>query len=160
MSRSLRLLALGAIGGLIAAWAMEESQKAIAQAAQAAGATPPSGEPATVKAADRVAIAFTGHPVADAKREDAGRMVHYATGAGLGVVYTLLADVLPGITAGFGGLFGLAVSLGLDEAAVPALGLSPPASHVPAERHAEGIGAHIIYGAALEAARRTLMIAA
>jgi putative membrane protein len=146
MSRSLRLLALGAIGGLIAAWAMEESQKAIAQAAQAAGATPPSGEPATVKA--------------DAKREDAGRMVHYATGAGLGVVYTLLADVLPGITAGFGGLFGLAVSLGLDEAAVPALGLSPPASHVPAERHAEGIGAHIIYGAALEAARRTLMIAA
>jgi putative membrane protein len=146
MSRSLRLLALGAIGGLIAAWAMEESQKAIAQAAQAAGATPPSGEPATVKAADRVAIAFTGHPVADAKR--------------LGVVYTLLADVLPGITAGFGGLFGLAVSLGLDEAAVPALGLSPPASHVPAERHAEGIGAHIIYGAALEAARRTLMIAA
>jgi putative membrane protein len=160
MSRSLRLLALGAFSGLIAAWAMEETQKALAQAAKAAGAPPPSGEPATVKAADRLTLDLTGAPIAADKRERAGRIVHYATGAGLGVIYTLLADALPGITAGFGGLFGLATSLTLDEAIVPALGFSPPASDVPMERHAEGIGAHILFGAALEAARRTLIIAA
>jgi hypothetical protein len=50
MSRSLRLLALGAFSGLIAAGAMEETQKVLAQAAKAAGAPLPTGGPATVAA--------------------------------------------------------------------------------------------------------------
>lgn len=160
MSRSLRLLVLGAAGGLIAAWAMEEAQKALAQAAQAGGAAAPSGDSSTVVAADRLALALTGHPVAADKRENAGRWVHYLTGGLLGAVYTVIADRAPLITAGFGGLYGLGVALGLDEGVVPKLALSPPPGDVPLERHAEGLGAHLVFGAALEASRRVLTLAA
>jgi hypothetical protein len=160
MSRSLRLIVLGAAAGLIAAWAMEEAQKALAQAAEAAGGKPSAGEPSTVKLADRVALTLTDHPVAKAKREQAGRTVHYVTGATLGALYTVLADRLPFVTSGFGGLFGMAISGVLDEMVVPALELSPPARAIPLERHAEGVAAHLVYGAALEASRRVLTLAA
>ncbi len=160
MSRSIRLLVLGAGAGLIAAWAMEEAQKAIAEAAQAAGAPPASGEPSTVKAADRVSLEFSGQPIVEAKRERAGRIVHYVTGGLLGALYTAVADQLPFVTAGFGGLFGLGVTALLDEGLVPALGFSAQASEAPIERHAEGVAAHLVFGSALEAARRVLTIAA
>ncbi len=157
---SLRLVVLGAAAGLVAAWAMEESQKAIAEAAKSAGVEPPSGDPATVKAADRLSMEFSGQPIAPHKREQAGRIVHYATGAALGAVYTYLAERAPFITWGFGGLFGLAVTGLLDEGAAPALGFSPPASEVPLERHGEGVAAHLIFGSALEAARQVVRVLA
>lgn len=160
MSRTLRLIVLGAAAGLIASFAMEHSQKALRKAAEGAGAPPVEGESSTVKAADKVAVNLTGHPVDPEKRERAGRLVHYTTGAGLGAAYTLIADRLPFVTAGFGGLYGLLVSLGLDEWLVPKAGLSAPADAIPAERHAEGIAAHLAFGSALEAARRVLVIAA
>lgn len=160
MSRSIRLLVLGAGAGLVAAWAMEETQKALAEAARTAGVEPPSGEPSTVKAADRISLEFSGQPIVQEKRERAGRMVHYVTGGVLGALYTVLADRLPFVTAGFGGLFGLGITAVLDEGLVPALGFSPPAGDVPLERHAEGVAAHLMFGAALEAARRVAIIAA
>ena len=75
-----------------------------------------------------MALATTGEQVADAKIELAGNLVHYAFGAALGGAYGLVAETLPGVTAGSGSVFGTTAALVFDEWAIPALGLSRPAS--------------------------------
>lgn len=156
MSRTSRLILVGAAAGLFASWAMEQSQRGLYKVVKSAGLPKPNRDPSTVKAADMISEAITGHPVEGPKRKPAGRAIHYVTGAGLGVVYTLIAERIPLITAGFGGLYGLLVSAVLDEMIVPEAGLAPPADQAPLDQHAQGIAAHVAFGSALETARRTL----
>ena len=100
---------------------------------------------------------MAGDPVPEPHRHAAGLAVHYATGAGLGVLYTLAGRWLPDVRAGFGTAYGAAVSALLDEGLVPALGLAPPPGDVPLADHAEGVAAHLVFGVALEAAVRVLV---
>jgi hypothetical protein len=156
-----RGLVAGALAGLAASWVMERFQEQWMVREGNAGQTPGNlgalgAEPATMRAADAVAQAVTGKPVPAQRREAAGEAVHYLTGASVGGAYGVLAEIAPGPTFGLGALYGVAVALGLDEALVPALGLSKPARQVPPSEHAYNLASHLIYGVTLEGARRVL----
>lgn len=116
-------------------------------------------EPNTVKAADVVAEASVGEPVPEEYRKPAGTAVHYGFGAFLGAVYGAAVELRPSASAGFGTGYGAAVSLFADELAMPALGFTPPAPEVPASAHLRGFVSHLVFGAALEGARRLLTTA-
>jgi hypothetical protein len=149
-------LIAGALGGLAAGYVMERFQAAWTKAEQVKGGSSSGGDgdPSTVKAADRVALAATGHPVPSEQREAAGEAVHYATGAGVGAVYGFLAEFAPRATFGLGAGYGTAVALGLDEMIVPALGLGKPAAETPPSIHAYSLASHLVYGLTLEGVRR------
>ena len=150
-ARLLRGATAGLVAGVVASFAMEAGQ------ALAAKLSPSDGgeeEPATAKAADRVAKAVTGAPVPEPDHPLAGQIVHYALGAGLGLAYGIAAEFSPRVTAGYGAGFGLTTAALLDEAAVPAAGLgTPPWSTSPAT-HAYTIASHLVFGAVAELTRR------
>ncbi|MBW3560062.1 MAG: DUF1440 domain-containing protein [Proteobacteria bacterium] len=156
-------LLAGALAGAAASWVMERFQEQWLLREGNAGETPGNmgalgTEPATIKAADAVAQAVTGAPVPAQQRELAGEAMHYATGAGVGGVYGVLAEIAPGPTFGLGAVYGAAVALGVDELLVPALGLSKPARDVPPSQHAYNLASHLVYGLTLEGARRVFRV--
>lgn len=148
----------GALAGLAAGYVMERFQAWWSEQEEKSGggSSDPAAEPSTVKAADRVSMAVTGHPVPPAGRDAAGEAVHYTTGAGVGAVYGALAEIAPATTFGFGAAYGAAVALGLDETVVPALGLAKGPGETPPSVHAYGLVSHLVYGLALEGSRRII----
>ena len=146
-------LAVGAAAGLIAAGVMNGLQAATA----AVSDKKEQGEPATVKAADKVSTATTGYPVPAPAREHAGQAVHYLTGAALGALYGLVAEYQPEVTIGYGTAYGAAVAVVLDDTIVPALGLGDaPWKSTPATL-AYGLASHVAFGAALEGSRAVML---
>ncbi|MFC7739131.1 DUF1440 domain-containing protein [Roseomonas sp. GCM10028921] len=111
------------------------------------------GDPVTVKAAERL----VGHGIEEREKGRAGEAVHYGFGAALGMAYGVAAEIEPWITAGFGLPYGSAVAVVADEALVPATKLSGPPWASPPETHAYAILSHLVFGAALEAARRVVL---
>ncbi|MCP3736234.1 DUF1440 domain-containing protein [Sphingomonas sp. RP10(2022)] len=149
-----KTLVAGLAGGLVASLAMDLFQRAAASAfAQDGG----DDDPATVKAADSAKELVTGEPVTQKHRESAGTLVHYATGAALGVGYALAARAWPETTAGFGTAFGIGVSTVLDDVAVPAFGWGAAPTDTPPSTHAYGLASHAVFGAALEGTRRVVV---
>lgn len=143
-------LAAGIAAGLVAAAAMSAFQS------QAAKLLPDDGgdaDPATVKAADKVAKAVTGKKVPEAQREAAGETVHYIVGAVIGGIYGVITEYQPDARAGFGSAFGVATAALLDEGAVPALDLGPAPDDTPAETHVYGVASHLVFGVVLEGVR-------
>ena len=90
----------GLAAGLVASFVMSQAQKAFA----AFGAKSGSGDPATVKAANKAGRATTGRSIEPEQKDGAGEAVHCATGAALGLAYGLAAVAgaarEPGIRAG------------------------------------------------------------
>ena len=148
----LRAAAAGILAGLAAGAAMNGFQAAWSSATGQKSAD----EPATTKAADKLAAATTGGKVPEPFRKAADPVVHYATAAALGLGYALVADAWRPITVGGGTVFGAATAAVLDEAVVPALGLAPPPAEVPAATHAYALASHLVFGLALEGVRRLL----
>lgn len=141
-----KTLLAGVAGGIVASLAMDLFQKGVAAVVDMGGS---NDDPATVKAADSVS-----EPVTQKRRESAGVLVHYVTGAALGAGYALAARVWPETTAGFGTAFGVGVATLLDDVAVPAFGWGPSATETPPAIHAYGLASHVVFGAALEGTRR------
>ena len=154
----LKGLAAGAAAGLVASWVMNEFQSfwtAVAKpAGDGEGDDSSADEPATIKAADLAAEIATGEPVPEPLRKYADPVVHYATGVAVGAIYGALAEVFPKVTKGGGAAYAGLVALGLDEGLVPALGLGPKPSETPAKTHLYGLSSHVVFGWAMEAARR------
>jgi hypothetical protein len=100
---------------------------------------------ATVKVADDASELVTGLPVPAAHREQAGELVHYLTGAGLGAAYALAAGRAPRVTAGFGTAYGMAANLLLNEALLPALSLSASPARTPAVKHLYAATTHLVF---------------
>ena len=75
--------------------------------------------------------------------------VHYGLGLAWGPIYGLLRrhGRMRPLAAGF--TTGAAMSLIMDEALVPALGLSPPNRAFPAVTHVRGFLNHLVYGTAV-----------
>ena len=172
----------GAVGGLAASWVMNQFIIATQRRAEQAGADrserqqarqPNSsasspqqqkekrqkegnggGEDATVKTAEAISRNLFDHELSQKEKEIAGPVVHYAYGALIGSVYGAIAEAWPTIATGFGMPYGVAVWALGDEIAVPALRLGPPPTEVPAEKHADFLAAHIVYGIALDVSRR------
>lgn len=143
---------VGAVSGVFASLAMNQFQ-ALLSSLQPDSGGGGGGEPSTVKAAERL----SGREIPDDRKGQAGNAVHYGFGAALGAAYGAAAEVEPRVAAGFGLPFGGAVGLVADEALVPALGLSGPPQDSPPSTHAYSLASHLVFGAALEAARRVLL---
>lgn len=90
-------------------------------------------------------------------RMELATRLHWAQGMAMGGLYGLFrGDRHGGVDLAGGLLFGAAVWLAADELAVPLLGLSRgPTAHDPAE-HLQGLGAHLVYGAATSIAAQAL----
>jgi len=165
----------GALGGLIASWAMNQFIAALGAVQQAAEATPnPQGEvqdhtesqagsrndeepeDSTMKVADGVAWLVTGQHLSREAKEIGGPIVHYAFGALTGALYGAMAEVCPPVTAGVGTAFGTAVFVGADEVMVSGLISRQFPTEVPAASHLKYWSAHLVYGAATELVRRAL----
>ena len=142
----------GLAAGLVASFAMSRAQKWMA----GIGPKQPSGDPATVKAANAVSRAATGQSVAVDRKATAGEMVHYATGAALGVAYGITAEYRPEVTVGYGTAFGAGTAVVLDEAGVPLAGLGKAPWQAPLSTHAFGLLSHFVFGLTAEGVRRVL----
>ena len=145
-----------AVAGLLAGLAAGAAMNGFQAAWSSATGQRSAGEPTTTKAADRLAEATTGHKVPERYRGAADPAVHYATAAALGLAYALVAEAWRPVTAGAGTLFGLGTAAVLDEGLVPALGLAAPPAETPPATHAYALASHLVFGAALEAARAVL----
>lgn len=161
-------LVSGAIAGLAAAWAMTKFQHGISalnprgsgdgEGKQARGQDEEAGqnETATMRAANMVSEKVMDKPLSREQKESAAPFMHYAFGATMGALYGALAERIPLVTAGGGVPYGLAVWLGADEIAVPALGLGKSPMEAPPSSHAYSFASHVVYGASLDAARRVV----
>jgi putative membrane protein len=119
----------------------------------------PSGHPENLPPAvivGRVASALGHERLTDGQRVRAQRVIHYTFGAGLGVAYSAVAKRWPAATRGGGTAAGLAIYAGTHGSMLPALGIQrPPWRLAPAAVMWEATS-HLIFGAALETARRVL----
>jgi hypothetical protein len=163
----------GAVGGLVAAWAMERFQARFSQATgdaldaaqRRSGHAPAwsgrsqdqvSGEPrpATVRTADAAAVATVGRRLEPSEQDAAGPLMHYGFGTAVGAVYGALAETRPELTRLGGVPFGLGVWASADEMAVPAAGLSAAPWERPLRAHTYSMLSHAVYGLTTEAVRK------
>ena len=107
-----------------------------------------------MRAAGAVSKGVLGHRLSVHEKKVAGPAVHYATGIALGGVYGVAAALEPGVTVGAGPPYGAAVAAVLDEALVPAVGLSAPPWQSPASTHAYSLASHVVFGFTVEVVRR------
>ncbi len=112
-----------------------------------------TGDPSSLKAAEKASEAILGEPLPAPYRKPAGHAVHYVAGAVLGGIYGLITEYRPEASAGFGSAYGMTISVLLDEIAVPAAGLSAPIDEAPLESHVRGAAAHLAFGVVLEGVR-------
>lgn len=144
--------AAGLIGGLVASWLMVEFQHRVWPPPKGDG-----GESSTSKLARDLARLGGRRTPTDDQAKSAGELIHYGLGAGLGLLYGAAASTRPAIAAGAGLPFGIATEIIIDQALVPALGLSNPFWKCPVEWHVRGLAAHLVFGLATEASRRLLL---
>jgi putative membrane protein len=167
-------MAAGAIGGLVAAFVMNQTSSAIQALPQAwkqerialagqqggqhnrpekYGKPEQESEDATQKIADKIVQAVLHRPLNKEAKKIAGPVVHYAFGAVVGAIYGAAAEKLP-VNKAAGVPFGAAVWLGADEIGVPAAGLSGPLTKYPLSVHLNALAGHIAYGVTTELVRR------
>ncbi len=119
----------------------------------------PSGHPQNMPPAvivGRAACALGYAGLTDGQRVSAQRVIHYTLGTGLGVAYSDAAARWPAATRGRGTLAGLAIYAGSHGSVLPALGIQRAPWRLAPAAVAWEVSAHIVFGAALEAARRVL----
>ena len=159
----------GIVIGLVAAWVKALSEPPLQAAAerilppspaqkQDVGADPagrPENMPPAVLA-QRMAVALGHGGLTVRQRLRLQNVIHYGTGAGLGIAYSAVADRWPAASRGRGALAGLAIYAGTHGSLLPALGVQrPPWQLAPAAVAWESTS-HAVFGTALEAMRRVL----
>ena len=141
---------IGVGAGLAASFVMDRFQDV---AAPAFGMEGGNDDPATVKAADTFSEAFEGRPVTQKNRQAAGSAMHYVLGAAIGGGYALAVRHWSDLAKGWGVPAGVTTMLLLDDLLVPAAGWGPwPEAEVPG--NAYGLASHLVFGVAMEGARR------
>lgn len=156
----------GVAGGLVAAWTMNVWSAGPGSALNKKLETPEEqkqmsslsdGEDATMKTADAIATALDGgRHLTHEQREKDGPLVHYVYAALVGGLYGGLAEYSRLVRSGFGTSYAIALFIGGDLIAVPALGLSKPLSAYPPASYAGPFTAHLVYGATTELVRRVI----
>jgi predicted cobalt transporter CbtA len=151
---------LGAASGLAASWAMAKAQERLARMGdreieererQAQGEL----EPTTVRIAKSLAR-DAGTSIPEDRIGVASGAVHYAMGAGFGVLFGVLVRRVPAPALAGGVLWGIAIWLVGDEALAPALGLSRRPWDYPPSMHAKALASHLVYGVVADAGFRVL----
>ena len=149
----LKGLLAGAVGGLIACFAMSQFHSALQKLKSS---DQDKQEDSTVKTASAVSQGIFHHELTPQQKKIAGPAVHYGFGASIATFYGAAVEILPVLRTGWGMPFGVAVWLGAHVIAVPALGLSEPVTRSTPRREAVEFGAHLVYGAVVESVRRLL----
>ncbi len=168
-------LVAGLVGGLVAAWTMNQFQAAWTRIAEgsekshgAQSMQPSDGssgdqsqdvneqDDATVETAKVISKEVFGHELQESEKEPAGAAVHYTFGTVTGGLYGALAEVSPQVTRGAGVPFGAAFWLIADEVTVPLLGLSKGPTEYPVSTHVYSFASHLVYGVTTEFSRRAL----
>ena len=156
----LKGLLAGVAGGLLASFLMEQFQAAWSAASDAMSSSKKRGgrkaDPATVKAANVLAVKVTGRKIPSGYKPIAGEAVHYGMGAASAALYGVLAEVAPIVTIGDGTGFGAGVWLLADEVAVSAAGLSKSPREIPLTTHIYALTSHLVYGWITETVRRAV----
>ena len=175
---ALKGLAAGAVGGLAAAFVMNQFQAALGRVVageershgaqslqqgtprqgvgrdlQAEGVDRPEDD-ATERLANAISVKVLERELTEGEKESAGTAFHYAMGLVSGAVYGALAEFVPAAKSGAGLPFGLAVWAVADEGLVPAAGLSKSAEEYPLSIHAYSIASHLVFGLTAETVRR------
>ncbi len=148
----------GLVGGLVASFVMSEFQ-ALLSAISEEEKKPKNkkeNEPANVKTAEAISENVFDHRLKKSEKEPAGEAVHYAMGAGSGLIYGIASEIAPMTTVGLGLPFGAAVWLVADDVIVPALGLAKPATEYPLSTHAYALVSHLVYGLTTDLVRRAV----
>lgn len=109
-----------------------------------------TAEQAARMAADSVGIARTRRRIGVLKS-----CIHYGLGMGWSAIYPPLRRRGIGPLAA-GVATGASLSLLVDEALCPALGITAPNSAYPPTSHARGVATHLVYGLAVAVAAETL----
>lgn len=159
-SKAFGEIALGALAGTAATWAMgqatsylyENEPEAVRQREDQA-----RDDKTTYEVAAEKAAGLAGKELTEEDRKKLGSAIHWALGIGSGAVYGLLRRRLAnggGHGRGFatGALFGAAVWLLFDEMGTVALGLAPGPRKFPWQTHARGLLGHLVLGLAAEGA--------
>ncbi|HEY0100695.1 MAG TPA: DUF1440 domain-containing protein [Pyrinomonadaceae bacterium] len=176
----LKGLAAGIVGGLVAAAVMNQFQALWGRLAEGVegshGAqslqqgTPQRGvgrelqaegkdeqtDDATERLANAVSVRVSGRELTEREKDVAGVAFHYAMGTTSGALYGAIAEFVPGVKAGAGLPFGVAVWLTADEGILPAVGLSKSPTEYPLSIHVYSLSSHLIYGLTTELVRRTV----
>jgi uncharacterized membrane protein YagU involved in acid resistance len=113
-------------------------------------------EDPTQTTAEKISEVVAGIRLSKEQKKKGGTIVHYAFGALMGAVYGAAAEVLPPVKSLAGLSYGAAVFVGVDELALPVLGLAKTPVEYPLSSHLSGLGQHLVYGATTEFVRRTL----
>ena len=104
---------------------------------------------------DRVTVAL-GRRLTVPQRLGAQQVIHYGTGAGLGVAYSAAASRWPAASRTQGALAGVAIYAGTHGSLLPALGIQRPPWRLSPAAVAWESTSHLVFGVALEAARSAL----
>jgi hypothetical protein len=174
----LKGLAAGVVGGLAAAWTMNQFQallsKTLAGEERSHGAqsmqqgTPDEGvgaelaaegkdeedDTAPARLANAISVGVTGRELSKGEKEFAGTVLHYAMGVTSGAIYGAVAEGLPLVTVGAGLPFGAAVWTVADEGIVPAAGLSKSPTEYPLSIHLYAFASHLVFGLTTELVRK------
>jgi hypothetical protein len=153
----------GAIGGAAGAYTMElfqgwwndmERRAAPRRRAHAIkDAAKRTDEPATIKAAERVTKKVLDTELPEELKPVAGEAVHYTTGATIGAIYGVVAEILPPARM-FNGLgMGVVVWWTADNMFVPVQRLGKKPEQVPPSKHAYALASHLVYGFTTELVR-------
>ena len=146
LRRAVAGVAAGLAGGLLGAAVMSAGHSVVMRVAGDTFRTTPTEPDSTVQVAERVSQLVRGRPLEDSETSLAGHLVHYAFGALTGLVYGVVAPVLPIVTAGTGALYGVAVFIGAHGTVVPALGLARSPLRSPVKKEALELVLHVAYG--------------
>lgn len=173
-------LIAGLVGGLAAAWVMNQFQSLVGKASEGAGKPhgaqsvqggPPlhgaaaalqkvgledADDNAAERSANIIAAKVFDQRLSEKEKHAGGAVAHYLFGAATGAIYGAASELLPQTTVGAGVPFGAAVWLFADEMVVPALGLSKASHQYGLSTHATALASHIVYGVTTEMFRRVL----
>lgn len=177
---ALKGLLAGAVGGLAAAFVMNQfqaawgrvaageershgaqslqqgtPQKGVGRELQAEGVDRPEDD-ATERLANAISVGVLERGLTEREKDAAGTAFHYAMGLTSGAIYGVAAEFVPEAKAGAGLPFGATVWLIADEGVVPAAGLSKSAGEYPLSIHAYSLASHLVFGLATEAVRRAV----
>lgn len=149
----------GAIAGAVATWAMGRVTNALYarenKAAREREDRVRDGTTAYEVAAEKAA-GFAGKSLTRQQRQRYGTAIHWTLGVAAGALFGVLRSRSPSVARGAGTLFGAAFWLAVDEAATPALGLTPGPRAFPWQTHARGLAGHLVFGTVANATLATL----
>jgi hypothetical protein len=152
----------GAVGGLVASYAMNRFSAAVHSARDESSSgnlsqAHPAADDATVQAAQALSESLVSKPLPREEKEKLGLALHYVFGIAAGAAYGALRESFPVTSVGYGLPYGVAVWLLADEVGTPLSGLSKPPWKVSASFHASAFANHLVYGLVTDFTTRVLL---